>query len=91
LPTLPTKKNASFSIQRFSTKEKGKVQIHLIELMREERKKTFMGLEKNFKIPEDVVNVMIQTKRLLENIIHLNTNIKRFKEMAKALNFFKKR
>jgi hypothetical protein len=39
LPTLLTKENMGFFIQRFSTKEKGKTQIYLIELMNERRKR----------------------------------------------------
>jgi len=31
LPALATIENASFSTQRFSTKKKGKAQVHLIE------------------------------------------------------------
>jgi hypothetical protein len=62
LPTLLTRKNVGSSTQRFSSKEKGKVQIHLIELMNERQKKVLMGLKKNFKIPKDVVDVMVQTK-----------------------------
>jgi hypothetical protein len=43
-----------------------------------------MGLERSLKILEDVVDVMAQTKWLAKNTIHLNINVKRFKEMAKA-------
>jgi hypothetical protein len=43
-----------------------------------------MGLEKNLNFFENVVDVMVQTKRSLEDTIHLDTNIKRFKEMTKA-------
>jgi hypothetical protein len=35
LHTLPTKENVGSSIRRFSTVEKGKVQIHLIKPMNE--------------------------------------------------------
>jgi hypothetical protein len=42
-----------------------------------------IGLEKSFKILKDVVNVMAQTKRSLEDTTHLDTNVKRFKEMAR--------
>jgi hypothetical protein len=43
-----------------------------------------MGFEKNFKIPKDVVDVMAQTKWPMENTIHLDTIIKRFKDMTRA-------
>ncbi len=43
-----------------------------------------MGLEKNFKILEDVVDVMAQIIRSVEDIIHYNRNIKRFQEMLKT-------
>jgi hypothetical protein len=61
LLALPTKENVGFSIRRFSVKEKGKAQVHLIKLMNEGRKKVLMGLERSFKILNDVVNVMAQT------------------------------
>jgi hypothetical protein len=35
LPTLATRKNTGSFTQRFSTEEKGKVQVHLIEPMNE--------------------------------------------------------
>jgi hypothetical protein len=44
-----------------------------------------MGLKKNLKISEDVIDVMVQIKQSLEDTIHLSTSIKRFKEMAKTL------
>jgi hypothetical protein len=47
--------------------------------MSERQKKTLMGLKKNFKIPKDVVNVMAQTKQLLEDTTRSNINVKRFK------------
>ncbi len=83
LPTLPS------SIQRFFAK-KGKTQVHLIELMSEGRKKALMGLERSFKILKDVIDVMPQTKQLVEDTTHPNVNIKRFKEMVKALKEKKK-
>jgi hypothetical protein len=43
-----------------------------------------MSLEKNLKIPEDAMDVMAQTKRPAKNTTHLDTSIKRFKEMARA-------
>ncbi len=63
LPVLATKENVGSFTRRFSTKEKGKTQVHLIEPMSEKRKKALMGLEKSFKIHEDVIDVMAQTKR----------------------------
>jgi hypothetical protein len=84
LPTLATKKNTCSFIQRFSTEEKGKTQVHLIELMSEGRKKVLMGLERSLKIPEDVIDVMVQTKQPVEDTTHPDATIKRFKEMARA-------
>jgi len=84
LPAWATRKNAGSSTQRFSVEEKGKAQVHLIELINEGRENVLMGLEKSFKIPEDAMDVMAQTKRPVENITHPNASIKRFKEMAKA-------
>jgi hypothetical protein len=81
LPTLATRENAGFSTWRFSVEEKGKAQVHLIELMSEGREKVLMGLEKNLKIPEDAIDVMAQTKRPVEGTSHPDTNVKRFKEM----------
>jgi hypothetical protein len=83
-PALATGENASSSTLRFSVKEKGKVQVHLIELISEGREKALMGLEKSLQIPEDAMDVMAQTKRPIEDIIDLYTSVKRFKEMAKA-------
>ncbi len=63
-PNLPlaTRKNASSSTRRFSTEDKGKAQVHLIEPISEGRKKALMGLEKNLQFPEDAMDVMTQTK-----------------------------
>jgi hypothetical protein len=83
-PALATKENASSSTRRFSTEEKGKAQVHLIEPISEGREKALMGLEKSLQIPEDVVDVMAQTKRPVEDTTHLDTSVKRFKEMARA-------
>jgi hypothetical protein len=47
-------------------------------------KKVLMGLERSFKILEDVVDVMAQTKRRMENTIHHDAKVKRFKEMVKT-------
>jgi hypothetical protein len=52
LPTLLTKEHVVSSIKRFFTKEKGKTQVHLIELMNKGQKKVLMGWEKNLKIPK---------------------------------------
>jgi hypothetical protein len=60
LPTLPTRENIGSSIRRLSIKEKGKIQVHLIEPMNEGQKKVLMGLERSLKIFEDVINVMAQ-------------------------------
>ncbi len=84
LPALATRKNAGFSTRRFSAEEKGKAQVHLIEPINEGRKNVLMGSEKSFKIPEDVMDVMAQTKRPVEDTTHLDANVKRFKEMATA-------
>jgi hypothetical protein len=62
LLTLVTRENVSSFNRRFSTEEMGKVQVHLIELMNEGRKKALMGLERSLKIPKDVIDVMAQTK-----------------------------
>jgi hypothetical protein len=43
-----------------------------------------MRLERSPKIPEDAIDVMAQTKRLVEDTIHLNASVKRFKEMVRA-------
>ncbi len=84
-PALATRENASSSTQRFSAEEKGKTQVHLIEPISEGREKALMGLEKSLQFPEDAMDVMAQTKRLVEDTTHPNTNVKRFKEMARAL------
>jgi len=57
-PALATRENASFSIRRFSTKEKGKAQVHLIESINEGQEKAWMGLEQSLQIPEDAMDVM---------------------------------
>ncbi len=62
LPALAIRKNAGSSIRRFSIEEKGKTQVHLIEPINEGRKNALMGLEKSFKILEDAMDVMVQTK-----------------------------
>jgi hypothetical protein len=67
LLTLSTKKNMGSSTLRFSIEKKGKTQVHLIESMNERRKKALMGLEKSFKIPKNVIDVMAQTKQLVKN------------------------
>jgi hypothetical protein len=43
-----------------------------------------MGLEKSLQFPEDAMDVMAQTKRPAEDTPHLDTSVKRFKEMARA-------
>jgi len=83
-PALATKENVSSSTRRFSAEEKGKVQVHLIELISEGREKVLMGLEKSLQFPEDAMDVMAQIKRPTEDITHPNASVKRFKEMAKA-------
>jgi len=55
---LATRENTSSFIRRFSTKEKGKAQVHLIEPISERREKALMGLEKSLQIPEDAMDVM---------------------------------
>ncbi len=67
LPALVIRENVGSSTWRFFAKEKGKIQIHLIELMNEGQELALMGLEKSLKIPEDVIDVMAQIKRLMEN------------------------
>jgi hypothetical protein len=49
-----------------------------------------MGLERSLKIPKDVMDVMAQTKRPMEDTIHFDASVKQFKEMAKALKQKKK-
>jgi hypothetical protein len=66
LLALAIKENASFSTRRFSVKEKGKAQIHLIEPMTKGCKKALMGFEKSLKIPKDAIDVMAQIKRPME-------------------------
>jgi hypothetical protein len=73
LSTLLIKKNVNSFTQRFSTNEEGKIQIHLIESMNERWKKVLMGSEKNLKILKDVVDVMAQIKRLVENTTSILT------------------
>jgi hypothetical protein len=85
LPALATRKNASSSTQRFSIEEKGKAQVQLIEPINERRENALMGLEKSLKIPKDVMDVMAQTKRPVEDTTHPDASIKRFKEMARTL------
>jgi hypothetical protein len=43
-----------------------------------------IGLKKNLKILEDVVDVMAQTKWLLKDTTHINISVKRFKELTRA-------
>jgi len=74
----------SSSTRRFSAEEKGKTQVHLIEPISEGRKNVLMGLEKSLQFPEDAMDVMAQTKRPMEDIIHHDASVKRFKEMARA-------
>jgi hypothetical protein len=84
LLALATRENAGSFIRRFSAKEKGKAQVHLIKPMNEGCEKALMGLEKSLKIPKDAIDVMTQIKRPVEGTSHLDTIVKRFKEMAKA-------
>jgi hypothetical protein len=84
LVALATRENASSSTRRFSAEEKGKAQVHLIELINEGREKALMGLEKSLQFPKDAVDVVAQTKRPAEDTTHPNVSIKRFKEMARA-------
>jgi hypothetical protein len=81
---LTTRENANSSTRRFSVEEKGKAQVHLIEPISEGREKALMGLEKSVQFPEDVMDVMAQTKRPMEDTTHPDVSIKRFKEMARA-------
>ncbi len=90
LLALATKENTGSSTRRFSAKEKGKVQVHLIEPMSERWEKVLMGLERSLKIHEDVIDVMAQTKWLAEDTTHPDAGVKRFKGMAKALKEKKK-
>jgi hypothetical protein len=84
LLTFHNRKNMGSFTQRFFTKEKGKIQVHLIKLMNERWEFFLMGLEKTLKILQDVVDVMAQIKQLVENTTHSNTNVIRFKEMARC-------
>jgi hypothetical protein len=84
LPALATKENVSSSTRKFSTEEKGKAQVHLIEPISERRKKVLMGLEKSFQFSKDAMDVMAQTKRPAEDTTHPDASAKRFKEMARA-------
>jgi hypothetical protein len=43
-----------------------------------------MALNKILKIPEDVIDVMAQTKQPTEDTTHLNARVKKFKEMVRA-------
>jgi hypothetical protein len=83
-PTLATRENASSSTRRFSAEEKGKAQVHLIEPISEGQEKALIGLEKSLQFPEDAMDVMAQAKRPMEDTIHPDVSIKRFKEMARA-------
>jgi hypothetical protein len=76
LPTLATRNNAGFFTRRFSAEEKGKVQVHLIELINEGRENALMGLEKSLKSPEDVMDVMAQTKRSAEDTTHPDATLR---------------
>jgi hypothetical protein len=58
LPALVTRENVGSSTRRFFVEEKGKAQVHLIELMNEGREKALMGLERSLKILEDAIDVM---------------------------------
>jgi hypothetical protein len=58
--------------------------MHLIEPMNEGQKKVLIGLERNLKILEDVIDVMAQIKQPVKNSIHFDANVKRIKEMVKA-------
>jgi len=62
LLALATRENAGSFTRRFFAKEKGKAQVHLIELINEGRDNALMGLEKSLKIPKDAMDVMAQTK-----------------------------
>jgi hypothetical protein len=48
-PILPSKKNMGSFIRRFSAKEKGKSQVHLIEPMNKGREMAFMGFGKELQ------------------------------------------
>jgi hypothetical protein len=58
--------------------------------MNEGREKALMGLERNLKILEDVIDVMAQTKQLTEDTIHPDASVKGFKEMVRTPNEKKK-
>ncbi len=42
------------------------------------------SFELGLKTPKDLVNVMAQTNQSMEDIIHFNTSVKKFKEMARG-------
>jgi hypothetical protein len=77
LANLAYKKNVSSFTRRFFTKEEGKTKIHLIEPMNERRNKALMGLERNLKILKNVVDVMAQIQRLVENTMSILTQVLR--------------
>jgi len=86
LPTLFTKENMGSYTPRFSAKEKGKVQIHLIKSMNEKQGKVLMGLKMSLKILEDVINVMAQTKQLWKILLiltHTSRGLGRWREPQK--------
>jgi hypothetical protein len=58
--------------------------VHLIEPISEGREKALMGLDRSLQFLEDAMDVMAQTKRPVEDTTHLDINVKRFKEMARA-------
>jgi hypothetical protein len=84
LPALYTKENVGPSTRKYFVEKKGKTQVHLIKPMNERREKALMGLERSFKIPKEVMDVMAQIKRPMEDIIHPDVSVKMFKEMVKA-------
>jgi hypothetical protein len=84
LIALTTKENVGSSARRYSIEKKGKAQVHLIKPMNKGQEKALMGLEKNFKILKEMMDVMAQNKRPMEDTTHHDANVKRFKEMAKA-------
>jgi len=43
-----------------------------------------MGLERSLKIFKDVIDIMAQIKRMVEDTIHFDASVKRFKEMART-------
>jgi hypothetical protein len=74
----------SSSTQKFFVDEKIKTQVHLIKPMNERWEIFLMSFERNFKTTKDVINVMAQTKWLMEDITYPHTIVKRFKEMVRA-------